>query len=276
MKITENRITSRSNPTLMHAASLSEKKYRDASEEFVIEGEKLVLEAIDTDLDIRQFFVCESGIEKIRDLLEKIRKNQKYSKVPLYLLPESCYNKISEEKSQTYVAAVVKYLDFSKRCITILDSGIIPENEKLMMLCSIRDPGNVGTIIRSAAAFGFDGVLLSGGCADVYNRKTIRAAMGNLFRIKTYVTESPEDTVRFLRSRGRRVLCAELRPSSVSMNDIEFKSSDVAVVGNEGTGIPESVSALCDGSFFIPISPRVESLNVASAASVIAYHQSLV
>ena len=145
-----------------------------------------------------------------------------------------------------------------------------------MMLCSIRDPGNVGTIIRSAAAFGFDGVLLSGGCADVYNRKTIRAAMGNLFRIKTYVTESPEDTVRFLRSRGRRVLCAELRPSSVSMNDIEFKASDVAVVGNEGTGIPESVSALCDGSFFIPISPRVESLNVASAASVIAYHQSLV
>ena len=85
----------------MHVASLSEKKYRDASEEFVIEGEKLVSEAIDNNLEICLFFVCESGCEKICDILEKIRKNQKYSKVPLYLLPESGYNKISEEKSQT-------------------------------------------------------------------------------------------------------------------------------------------------------------------------------
>lgn len=258
----------------MHVASLSEKKYRDASEEFVIEGEKLVSEAIDNNLEICLFFVCESGCEKICDILEKIRKNQKYSKVPLYLLPESCYNKISEEKSQTYIAAVVKYLDFSKRCITILDDDAIPANERLLMLCSLRDPGNVGTIIRSAAAFGFDGIILSEGCADVYNRKTIRAAMGNLFRIKTYVTPDAAETVELLKRRGRRVLCAELRPSSISMNDVAFRPTDVVIIGNEGHGIPEHVSAICDASFFIPISPNVESLNAAVAASVIAFSQS--
>jgi TrmH family RNA methyltransferase len=142
------------------------------------------------------------------------------------------------------------------------------------MLCSLRDPGNVGTVIRSAAAFGFDGIILSEGCADVYNRKTIRAAMGNLFRIKTYVTADAGETVEFLKRQGRRVLCAELRPSSVSMNDIDFKSTDVVIVGNEGHGIPEKVSASADMSFFIPISSNVESLNAAVAASVIAFSQS--
>lgn len=269
----ENRITSRANPTVMHAASLSEKKYRDASEEFLLEGEKLVAEAILAGADIKQVLVCESSYAKMQPILEKMRKNEKYSRIPLYLLSESCYNKISEEKSQTDIAVIIKYLDFSKRCITILDNGIISSEERLLMLCSLRDPGNVGTVIRSAAAFGYDGVVLAGGCADVYNRKTLRAAMGSIFRIKTYVVPDAEEAVDFLRESGRRVFSAELRPSSVSIDEIDFKPTDVAIIGNEGNGIPVGVSSRCDGSFYIPITSNVESLNAAVAASVVAYIQ---
>ncbi|MCQ2386202.1 MAG: RNA methyltransferase, partial [Clostridia bacterium] len=127
--------------------------------------------------------------------------------------------------------------------------------------------------IRSAAAFGADTVLCSGDCADLYNPKTVRSAMGNLFRMKVVNVGSPEEAVSALRRLGRRVFTAELTENAVSLFDLKLRESDVFVIGNEGHGIPPSVSRLCDKSVYIPIKPDVESLNASVAAAVLLYEQ---
>lgn len=145
--------------------------------------------------------------------------------------------------------------------------------EKLMLLSSVRDPGNLGTIVRSAAAFGFDRLILSDDCADLYHPRTLRGAMGALFRMRADVVTDFASAVPALRASGRRVYAAELRDGALSVDEAKPTAADCFVIGNEGHGIPPEISALCTGSVYIPIAPTSESLNAATAASILAYIQ---
>ena len=140
-----------------------------------------------------------------------------------------------------------------------------------MLLCSLQDPGNLGAVIRSAAAFGADTLILSDDCADLYHPRTLRSAMGNAFRLKAYTVSDVVGTVECLREEGRRVYAAELREGAVSVEDVSFQRNDVLVIGNEGHGIPGEVSSACSGSVYIPIRDGVESLNAAVAAAVLMW-----
>jgi TrmH family RNA methyltransferase len=143
-----------------------------------------------------------------------------------------------------------------------------------MILCSVRDPGNLGSVIRSAVAFGVGSVILSSDCADLYNPKTVRGAMGSLFRVRCTVVDDLRSTVEQIKASGRRVFAAELSEGAISVSDVGVLQDDVFIIGNEGHGIPREISEACSGSVYIPISSKTESLNASVAAAVFMWEQS--
>ena len=274
MKIREDIITARTNPTVKWAASLSEKKYRDASGVFIAEGEKLTYEAISTGLNVTHIFISESRYAKCFDLPKKALSDKKYENTEIVRLSDDVFGKISTEKSPQGVISVIKHLDFFRKLdIIYKEEFFLNANERALALCSVRDPGNLGSVIRSAVAFGVDHIILSSDCADLYNPKTVRSAMGSLFKVKATVVGNVEEFTRIARECGRRVFAAELTERAVSLSDLELKDTDIFMIGNEGHGIPKSVSDVATGSVYIPISARTESLNASVAAAVFMWEQ---
>ena len=149
----------------------------------------------------------------------------------------------------------------------------IPKGERALSLYSLRDPGNLGAVIRSAAAFGVRHIIISADSADVYNPKTVRAAMGTMFGVKISVVSDFVSFIEAAKANGRSVYAAELTDGAKSVKDIVLSSDDIFIIGNEGHGIPREISSVCTGSVYIPISDGVESLNASVAASVFMWEQ---
>ena len=198
-----------------------------------------------------------------------------YKNTKLICVSDSAFEKISTEKAPQGVIIVIKYLDFFRELDIIYkeDFFLLP-TERAIALCSLRDPGNLGAVIRSAVAFGIEHIILSSDSADLYNPKTVRSAMGSLFKIKATYVKDFTSFVRTAKSLGRRVYAAELTDSAVSLSSLDCEKRDIFIIGNEGHGIPAEISAQCNGSIFIPISPFTESLNAAVAASILIWEQS--
>ncbi len=270
-----NYISSRSNPQIQRYAKLTDKKYRESEKRFLIEGVKLFSEAVDCGVEIESVLFCEGKNNLASEqILQKMRGMAFYQETRYFLLSESAFSKITTEKSPEGVICVAKHLDNLKFYNKIeRNKSLQYADEKIMLLCSIRDPGNIGTIARSAAAFGFDRLIVSADCADPYSARAMRASMGAFFKLKIdFITEyaSVPETLRTL---GRRVFCAELREGALSLDSVEVSQTDCFMIGNEGHGIPAELSAKCTGSVYIPIAPNSESLNAAIAASILAFVQ---
>ena len=265
-------ITSRQNATVLWASSLKEKKYREKHGAFLIEGIKLVKEAFASHLPVTHVFVSAEKRDAVFKELSLQETLDGLSVPPeIVLLSEACFDKICNENAPQGVIAAIKYLDFFKRIDKINGVEISPN---ALFLSSVRDPGNLGAIVRSAVAFGIDTVILSADSADIYNPKTIRSAMGGLFKIKVTSVKNFESFVTAARECGRRIFAAELSASAVELNSVSFTESDVFVIGNEGHGIPSEISEKCTRSIYIPISEDTESLNAAVAASILIWEQS--
>ena len=272
MRFNKEAITGRNNPLVKWAASLSDKKYRNIERSFIIEGEKLTYEALDFGLSVSHVFVCESKWDKNRERLSRYENDEKYQDTAIICLSDGVFEKISSEKSPQGIISVLKYLDFFNNIdIIYKEEFFLDRDEKALALYSVRDPGNLGAIIRSAVAFGIKHIVLSNDCADVYNSRTVRAAMGSLFKIKITTVTDFSVFVDTARALGRRVFAAELSDNAVAIDKVALRSSDVFIIGNEGHGIDKAVSALADGSVFIPICPETESLNASVAASVLMW-----
>lgn len=274
MKIFRDIISSRNNSTVKWAASLTEKKGRGESKSFIVEGQKLSLEALGRGLPVTHILLLEDRAEENLALIDRFRNAKEYAECEIFLLSESAFSKISTEKAPQGIICVIKYLDFFRNMdIIYKEDFFIREGERALSLYSLRDPGNLGAVIRSAAAFGVKHIVLSSDSADVYNPKTVRAAMGSLFGIKiTYVS----DFLSFInaaRECGRSVYAAELSDGARSICDIELKWDDIFIIGNEGHGIPSEVSRSCTGSIYLPIAEGVESLNASVAAAVFMWEQ---
>ena len=265
-------ISSRNNPLVKWASSLREKKYRDAEKSFLIEGEKLSFEALASGLPVTHILVDDTRAERMSDRINEFANEEKFADTAVVLLSDAAFSKISGEKSPQGIILIVKYLDFfSKLDIIYKEEFFLKLDERTIILSSIRDPGNLGSVIRSAVAFGTEHIILSDDCVDLYNPKTIRAAMGSFFKIKATVVADLPEVILAIRSKGRAVYAAELRPGAVSLSDIDRSNNDVVVIGNEGHGIPADVSAACSASIYIPISKNTESLNASVAAGVLMW-----
>lgn len=268
-------ITSRNNIYVQKYAKLSDKKYRESEKLFLIEGAKLFEEAVDAGVKFESVLFLENkNNEIILRTYEKIKSKTEYMDVNIFCLSENAFSKISTEKSPDGVICIGKYLDNLNFYNKIEKNTANRFNgEKIMLLYSLRDPGNVGTIVRSAVAFGFDRIIFSDDSADPYNGRSMRAAMGAFFKIKIDFVGDFSSALNDLVDSGRRVFCAELREGSKSLDDIDVKHDDCFVIGNEGHGIPIEISQKCTGSVYIPITPNSESLNAAIAASVLMFVQ---
>ena len=275
MKILSETITSRNNPLVKWCASLQEKKGRNEAESFFVEGFKLSSEAISFGLPISHVFIIDSKIDEFLPKIKEGLSKESYKDTVVVTLSESAFEKISTEKSPQGIITVIKYLDFFKELdIIYKEEFYFSDTDRIIILCSLRDPGNLGSVIRSAVAFGINHIVLSDDSADLYNPKTVRSAMGSLFRVKATIPHDLASFISRIRESGRRVYAAELTDNAVAISDISIRGRDVVIIGNEGHGIPKEISALCDESVYIPISENTESLNASVAAGVLMWEQS--
>ena len=272
MRYSEIIITSRQNPLICEVASLLKRRERDESGRFIMDGKKLCFEYIRYVGSPVYLFVNEKQRDKLADELSELEVECGIT-LNITLVSESAFMKMTEQKAPDGIIAIGERHLLPHEYIRVGDHFDF-SGERVIAMSSLRDTGNVGTVIRTALAFGYDRVLLSGDCADIYSPKTLRATMGAAFSMKLTVCDSLPEVVARLVKGGRRVYSAELRENAISLDAITVSESDVFVVGNEGHGIEASVSESSSASVYIPISDRSESLNAAIAASVLMWHQS--
>lgn len=243
-----NEITSRKNPLIIHMKKLgADSDYRHQCGEFLCDGNKLLMEAVQNGADITA--VLFSG--DAPDCLP--------GSTPAYVVPYDIIESVSPLKAPQEVL-------FS--CRMQVTNGTLPVSGFHIILDGIQDPGNVGTVLRTAGAFNIDSVILTGGCADPYNPKTIRATMGAIFRQPIFEIEY--DGIRALKGSGLKIYGAALSDESRDVRDVSFCNAAVAI-GSEGRGLSQALLDLCDEKIIIPMAPACESLNAAVAASIIMW-----
>ena len=260
-------ITSKSNPKIALAKKLQVKKYRDAERLFIFEGIKLFCEAKDNKVELEYIFASESGYSEYKSDLCA------YDDI-LYVIPDPLYRGISCENAPQGILCVAKYIDKSHFFNTIIYENLQNGKfERIFLLENIQDPGNLGTIIRCAAAFGYDKIVLSKGCADIYHQRTIRASMGAVFKTNISVCGDMCAYIKSLKEAKYRVICAALSDDAEKLGSFEIEKNTVFVVGNEGSGITKEVMASSDGCVIIEMS-NMESLNASVAASILMWETS--
>jgi len=230
-----------------------------ASGECAIEGMRIVEEAIRSGLRFRAVFFSESAQTRASRLLPQIG-----SHVETVLLPDRLFASVVPSETPQGVAALVHVKKFQVDEILESDS-----TGPLLVVAGVQDPGNLGTILRSAEAFGAQGVLLGEGTVSAYNSKTVRASAGSVFRVMTAKIQMAE-VVAELRARRFRVLATSSHKGS-TLAGTDLASGVAIFIGNEGSGLDKKLLAQMDGLIMIPHSPRVESLNAGVAASIILY-----
>ena len=255
------KITSRQNPLIVRLSKLSDRKHRDAEGLFRLDGVKLTAEALMNGITPEYVFVTE-------DMLA----SGKLGGIPddrLYTVTDEVLAKLTDEKAPQGVIAFVR-TDAAKN-ITFTDSADCAKDHRTLLLSSIRDPGNVGTIIRSACAMGLDRVYISADCADIFSPKTLRASMGMALRQKITIVGSDIKLVEALRRGGTEVYAAALRDGSARLGEFRLPEKVCFVIGNEGHGLSDELIDACGGTVIIPMAPGCESLNAAMAAGIIAW-----
>ena len=274
MLFTGEIIRSRQNKNIVELCKLTDRKAREATRTFRFDGIKLLEEAIKNDVEICAVFLSSSAQEKVLDFLRtRFGKAYEDKIEKCFVVSDDIFDKISEEKSPEGVITIAKYIDKLQKNATIYNSVNFSKmkNEQIVLLESVRDPSNVGAIIRSAAAIGVDHLILSADCADIYHPRTVRGSMGTLFNQRIDRVSDLAATIQELRASGRRVFAAALDERALSLGEFEILAGDAIVIGNEGHGLSEAVIAACSNSVIIPMSERAESFNAAVAASILMW-----
>ena len=274
MKMQKTTLTSRQNATVKWVTSLHDKKGRRASRAFIAEGEKLTFEAAEAGLPITHVFVSEKRFDALSERISAAFFTEIYADTEIITVTDEVFEKISTEKAPQGIISVIKHLDFFKELdIIYKEDFFLKDDERAIALCSVRDPGNIGSVIRSAVAFGAQHIVLSADTADVYNSKTVRSAMGALFKVKVTVVRDFASFISAAQANGRNVYAAELSDNAVALDQIKALPTDIFIIGNEGHGIPVEISSVCNNSVYIPISSNTESLNASVAAAIFMWEQ---
>lgn len=239
-------ITSLKNPKVTAWKALKDRKGRRESGCFLVEGRKMVEEALASAFDVETVLVQE-GMELPDGLT-----------MPVYELPAHVLAAVCDTKTPQGIAAVVRMKEQSAL------------GKHIVVLDGVQDPGNVGTIIRTADAAGLNGVLLSNQCADVFSPKVLRATMGSIFRMNLRTTDDLPGELTKLREKGYSILSSQLDGTPF------YERQDVAerfalIIGNEGNGVSEQVQQTATHRVRLPMRGGAESLNAAIAAAIMMY-----
>jgi RNA methyltransferase, TrmH family len=253
------RIEGRHNSLLKELRQAFSRGELTASGECAIEGFRVIEEAIRSGLRFRAVFVSESGQARAARLLPQIG-----SHVETVLVPDKLFASAVPSESPQGLAALV---NVKTHAIGEVLESAAPG--PLLVIAGLQDPGNLGTILRSAEAFGAKGVLLSEGTVSVYNSKVVRASAGSVFRLAVVKVEL-KSVIETMRSRGVRLFATSSHKGTL-LPEADLRGQVAIFIGNEGAGLDKKLLSEMDELIMIPHSPRVESLNAGIAASIILY-----
>ncbi len=255
-------ITSLSNGQIKNIQTLLKKsKERFSQGLFVIEGVRMTREAIDLGL-IEKAYYSESFYNGLSDVSEEDRKRF-LEKTDFEVVTDSILSTVSETVTTQGVIATVK--------IPRHDTAKVLEGAKsAVMLENLQDPGNLGTIIRTAEAAGMDAIILSENSVDVYNPKVVRSTMGALFRMPIIYVPGFVELVKKLGTDGWNTIATHLA-ASIDFTEADYSGKTAVLIGNEGNGLTEECAAAAKTKVIIPMDGHVESLNAGIAAALMMY-----
>jgi TrmH family RNA methyltransferase len=260
------RIEGRHNPLIKQLRQAFSRSELTDSGDCAIEGFRIVEEAIRSGLRISAVFFRESAQDRAERLLPQIG-----AQVETLLLPDKLFDSLVPSESPQGVAALVRLKTFSLDDL-IERSHVGP----IIALASLQDPGNLGTILRSAEAFGSAGLILGEGTVSIYNSKVVRGSAGSVFRLPVIhaheksASEKLKDVSERLRAEGVRLMATSSHKGT-PLDQADLKRPVAIFFGNEGAGLPRDVVAQLDEVVAIPHSAQVESLNAGVAASIVLY-----
>ncbi|MGL4337654.1 MAG: TrmH family RNA methyltransferase [Turicibacter sp.] len=243
-------IESNQNQKVKKWVKLKQKKYRYQFEEFIVEGEHLVQEAISSNR-IKEILIQEGASSSFISQLDE--------KYPTYVVKENIFKQIASTETPQPIMAVCT-----------LQNQELKKLNRLLLVDRVQDPGNLGTLIRSAVAFKFDGILLNEGCVDLYNEKVIRSTQGAIFKLPI-VIRNLENEIPLLKREKVKVYGTALK-NGQPLNEMAVQGKMAFILGNEGSGVSEALLDLTDKNIFVEMSENVESLNVSIAGSIIMHH----
>ena len=266
-------IASRQNRRVVDLCKLEDRKARQAQNRFRFDGIKLFCEAVEREVPLVCIFLKQGSASKVEARFEELTGRPADTVTcPAYLLSDELFDKISQENAPEGVICVAEYIDrFHKMYIIKKEDEIDLPMGPVLLLESVRDPLNVGAIIRSAAALGIRHLVISDDCADLYHPKALRAAMGPLFSMPITRVNDLTAAVEKITAGGRRVFAAALDDTAVRLGEMPFEKGDCVVIGNEGHGLSEELINACTRSIYIPMQAGTESLNAGVAAALLMW-----
>lgn len=286
-------ITSSKNEKLKNiSALLSSKKERDKQGLFVIEGLRIFQDTLKTAPEyIKDIYVSESflkehpadvilgdysnSIKKRADMVSLSKPDQK--SVQIYTVKDSVFNSLSKTVTPQGILCTVSKPEHDLKEILSLackNDGSDTTNDtqsRFLILENIQDPGNLGTMLRTAEAAGASGIIMSRDCADIFNPKVIRSTMGSVFRVPFVYVEDFTGAVQELKKSDITVYAAYLHGGE-SMREMQFDKKCAIMIGNEGNGLTDEAVSVADKRVFIPMAGQIESLNAAIAAAILLFH----
>lgn len=252
-------ITSKDNPVIkLYQKLASSKKERLNYKMFVLEGLRIVMDALSENSGIKHLIVTKQALEKYDyELSQADLKDTR-----MIVISNELGNKISQTEKTQGVFAVCPIPE--KTEITLKENG------KYVVLCNLQDPGNAGMIIRTADALGIDGIIMSN-CCDLYSPKVIRSTMGSVFRMKIW-NESDESVIfSALSEKNIKSYAAVLDNDAVNINEIAFSGGSAVFIGNEGNGLSDEIAERCTQKVIIPMNGNINSLNAAMASGILMW-----
>lgn len=254
-------IKSKDNERFKYVKSLLKKKHRNLEKKFIVEGHRIIKQALKVESEVETVMFTEEYLRS-KDHEELLLKLSDAG-VRIFKVARPLLDELSDTQHSQGIIAVVRAKEY------ILQSEL-PKARFVLVLDRIQDPGNMGTIIRTADAAGVDAVVMLKGCTDPYSSKVLRSTMGSIFNMKLLLADESEATLKLIRQSGFELVSSMIETDTY-YDEIEFKKKTALVIGNEGSGIEDWILKESDVHVKIPIYGSAESLNAAVAAGILMY-----
>lgn len=251
-------ITSKDNEKVKHIKKLKDKKYRDEKGQFIIEGIKMLEEAIKENADIDTIIICEECIKK--ETLDSKFLYEIANKECIYVT-EKIYNTLTDVINPQGILAIINKPNKIKE--------INYKEDFILVLDNLQDPGNMGTILRTVDSVNLKQIIVSKNTTDAYNPKVVRSTMGAIFRVNIIESEDLLKTIDEIKKQKYKVLVTSLNTDE-NLYDVQLRKVAV-VIGNESKGVSKEILEKVDTHIKIPMLGKTESLNASVAASIIMY-----
>lgn len=258
-----DKITSTSNAKVKRLVNLKKKrKARDEEKVFLVEGIRMFREMPPEIL--REVYVSETFYKKEQGILGQFLPDGGGKKAAVVILSDTVFDYVSDTKTPQGILCVARQREYTLEEVA---QGDCPH---VIVLDRLQDPGNLGTIFRTAEGAGVTGIIMDQECVDIYNPKTIRSTMGSVYRMPFCYCGKLPDAVKLLKEKGIRAYAAHL-DGERDYDEEDYRIPCAFLIGNEGNGLTQEIADLADTYIKIPMKGQVESLNAAVAASVLMF-----